>query len=32
MGPDGWHMKYAELHRRILAGEAPQRYAVAQVT
>ena len=30
-GPDGWHLKYAELHRRILSGRAPQRYMVAQV-
>ena len=30
-GPDAWHLRYAELHRRILAGEAPQRYAVAHV-
>jgi len=30
IGPNGWHLKYAELHRRILAGEAPQRYAIAQ--
>ena len=31
-GPDAWHLKYAELHRRILSGRAPQRYIVAQVT
>jgi hypothetical protein len=30
-GPDAWHLKYAELHRRILSGRAPQRYIVAQV-
>jgi hypothetical protein len=31
IGPNAWHMRYAELHRRILAGEAPQRYVVAHV-